>query len=39
MDMNHRVKPLDKAMNGILEEVRDREKDNRANNLGYTLIM
>jgi len=40
MGMNHRVKSVDKAvMNRTLEEVRDREKDNGANNLGYTLIM
>jgi len=40
MGMNHRVKSIDKAvMNRTLDEVRDREKDNGANNLGYTLII
>jgi len=35
MGMNHRVKSVDKAV----VKVRDRENNNRANNLGYTLIM
>jgi hypothetical protein len=40
MGMNHRVKSVDKAvMNRTLGEVRDSEKDNGSNNLGYTLIM